>query len=902
MALQPGKRLGPYEIVGAIGAGGMGEVYRARDTRLERDVAIKVLPQHLASNPQLKQRFEREARTVSSLNHPHICALYDVGHEAGTDYLVMEYLEGETLARRLEKGALPTEQILLYGIEVADALDKAHRRGVVHRDLKPGNIMLTPQSGAKVLDFGLAKSAPALGSAVAFSGTPTQSSPLTAEGAIVGTFQYMSPEQLEGKEADARSYIFSFGAVLYEMTTAKMAFPGKSQYSVASAILEKDPEPITALQPMTPPALERLVKRCLAKDPEDRWQTARDLAVELKWISEAGSQAGHAPYGAMAGVPAPIVSRRKVREKVLWGVAAVSLVLAAALSYAYIRRMSAPVRPIRSLILPPEKVSFAVGGYEGGPVLSPDGTRLVFPGRDASGKEALWVRPLDSLTAQRLEGTEDSSYPFWSPDSRTIGFFAGGKLKKIDAAGGPAQTLCDAPGGRGGAWSEREVIVFAPEITSGLSRVPVAGGTPTEITHLAQSQGGFSHRWPTFLPGGRHFLYWAGNPFATNAPNTGIFVGALDSSEQKFLVQAESNALYAPPGYLLYLREQTLMAQPFDAGSLKLKGDAFPVGEHVSSPQAFRLGLFTVSPNGLLVYQTGQGVSAQFLWVDAHGNKVGTVGEAGNQVFPRLSPNGARLAYVTQDPQSKNVDIWIMDLARGVRTRFTFDPAADLSPVWSPDGSRIVFNSARKGRYDLYVKDASGAASEELLYESNGEKTPSDWSRDRRYVAFDVQDPKTKYDIWVLPMSGDKKPIPFLQTPFNELLGTFSPDGHWLAYESDETGKFEVYVAPFPGPGGKWQVSQGGGVQPTWKRDGSSVFYLTPEGKLVEVAVKEKGSTVEIGVPHQVFQMPLQAGGPFGRAYSVAPDGKRFLVNSLPQAPTLEPLTLVANWTAGLRK
>jgi serine/threonine protein kinase/Tol biopolymer transport system component len=895
MALQPGKRLGPYEIVGAIGAGGMGEVYRARDTRLERDVAVKVLPQHLANDPRLKQRFEREARTVSSLNHPHICALYDVGHEDGTDYLVMEYLEGETLAARVGKGALPTEQVLRYGIEVADALDKAHRRGVVHRDLKPGNVILTA-AGAKVLDFCLAKSAPALGSAATLPGTPTQSSPLTAEGAIVGTFQYMSPEQLEGRETDARSDIFSFGAVLYEMATARKAFPGKSQYSVASAILEKDPEPITALQPMTPPALERLVMRCLAKDPENRWQTARDLAVELKWISEGGTVA--ADYVRRPG------ERSSPLQRIAWGVAAVSLVLAAALSYATIRRMSAPVRPIRSFILPPEKVSFAFGGYEGGPVLSPDGTRLVFPARDPSGKEALWVRPLDSLTAQRLEGTEDSILPFWSPDSRTIGFFAGGKLKKIDAEGGPAQTLCDAPAGRGGAWSEREVIVFAPEITSGLSRVSVAGGTPTEITHLAQPQGGFSHRLPTFLPDGRHFLYWGGNPFATNAPNTGIFLGALDSSEQKFLAQAESNALYASPGYLLYLREQTLMAQPFDAGSLKLKGDAFPVAEHISSPGAFRLGLFTISRSGLLVYQTGQGVSAQFLWLDLHGNKVGTVGEPGNQFFPRLSPNGARLAYVIQDPQSKNVDIWITELARSVQTRFTFDPAADVFPVWSPDGSRIVFASARKGHNDLYVKDASGAASEELLYESDADKFPTDWSRDGRFIVFDSIDPKgkTKYDIGVLPLFGDRKPIPYLQTQFNEMAAAFSPDGHWLAYESDETGSFEIYLAPFPAGGGNWQVSQGGGVQPAWKQDGSSLFYLASPGKLMEIAVKEKGSSVEIGVPHQVFQMSLQTGGPFGRAYSVAPNGQRILVNALPQGSAPEPLTLVVNWTAGLKK
>jgi len=731
MALTSGARLGPYEIISALGAGGMGQVYRARDTRLDRVVAIKILPPHLSGDPALRQRFEREAKAISSLNHPHICVLYDVGNQDGTEFLVMECVEGETLAKRLEKGPLPLEQALKYGTEIADALDKAHRNGVVHRDLKPGNIMLTA-SGAKLLDFGLAKVAPPLGAGATLTAAATRTTPLTQQGTLVGTFQYMSPEQLEGKDVDARSDIFSFGSVLYEMVSGRRAFPGKSQISVASAILEKEPEPISTLQPLTPPALDRAIRVCLAQDPQDRWQTARDLLLELKWIAEAGSE---------AGVPAPIVSRRKVREKILWGVAAVSLVLAAAISYAYIRRMSVPVRPIRSLILPPEKVSFALTGGEGGPVLSPDGTRLVFTARDASGKEALWVRSLDSLTAQRLEGTEDSSFAFWSPDSRTIGFFAGGKLKKIDAGGGPAQTLCDAPGGRGGAWSEREVIVFAPEITSGLSRVPVAGGTPTEITHLAQSQAGFSHRWPTFLPDGRHFLYWGGNPFITNAPNTGIFLGALDSNEENFLVQADSSALYAPPGYLLYVREQTLMAQPFDAGSLKLKGDAFPVGEHVSSPQLFRLGLFTVSQSGLLVYQTGQGVSAQFLWLDVHGNKVGTVGEAGNQLFPRLSPNGARLAYVRVDPQSKNADIWLMDLARGVPTRFTFDPAPDNWPVWSPDGSRIVFASARKGHTDLYVKDASGAANEESLYESNGDKTPKDWSRDGRYIVFDVPDP-----------------------------------------------------------------------------------------------------------------------------------------------------------------
>jgi hypothetical protein len=502
---------------------------------------------------------------------------------------------------------------------------------------------------------------------------------------------------------------------------------------------------------MTPPALERLVKRCLVKDPEERWQTARDLAVELKWISEAGSQ---------AGVPAPVASRRKVRERVLLGMAAVSLVFTAAFAVAYIRQISAPVPSIRSLILPPEKVTFAFEGLKGGPVLSPDGTRLVFPARDASGKEALWVRPLDSLSAQRLEGIEDASYPFWSPDGRAIGFFAAGKLKRIDASGGPAQTICDAPNGRGGAWSEREMILFAPEALSELWCVPATGGVPAQITHFGQSQGATSHRLPIFLPDGRRFLFWAGNPMATNAPNTGVFLGALDSSEAKFLLQADSNALYAPPGYLLFLRGETLMAQPFDAGSLKLKGDAFPVAEHVSSPVWLNASLFTVSRTGLLAYQTAQGGSSQFLWVDARGNKLGTVGEPGDQDCPALSPDGARLAYALQDPQSKNVDIWVMDLTRGVRTRFTFDPADDTWPVWSPDGSRIAFISNRNGHLDLYGKNTSGSGSEEVLYESDVNKFAPDWSPDGRFIVFSLYPKgKTKSDLWLLPLFGSLFPI-----------------------------------------------------------------------------------------------------------------------------------------------
>jgi Tol biopolymer transport system component len=823
--------------------------------------------------------------------------LYDVGRDEATDYLVMEYLEGETLGKRLEKGPLPVKPLLRTAIEVSDALDKAHRRGVIHRDLKPGNIMLTPQSGAKVLDFGLAKSAAALAPASMLTATPTQSSPLTAEGTIVGTFQYMAPEQLEGKEADARSDIFAFGAVLYEMATAKKAFPGKSQFSVASAILEKDPEPLCAVQPMTPPALERVVKRCLAKDPEDRWQTARDLTVELNWISEAG---------AVLPESTPATMRTSPLQMISWVAAAIFLALATVLGLAYYRATSISVRPVRSSILPLEKSTFNFGGGFGGPALSPDGTRVVYPARDASGKDMLWIRPLDSLTARPLEGTEDGAYPFWSPDGRFLGFFTEGKLKKIDVSGGPPQAICDAPNGRGGTWNRDNLIVFAPDIESPLARVAAAGGGASPLTRLDESRHETSHRLPSFLPDGRHVIYWGGNPSATaNVTTNGIYLLSLDSAEPKLLVKADSNALYAHPGYLLFQREQSLMAQRFDAGSLKLTGDAFPIAEQVANPQLFRLGLFSASQTGVIVYQAGAVILNQFLWLDSSGKRAGTVGEPGDQGLPHLSPDGGRLAYIVQDAQSRNIDIWLTDLARGVRTRFTFDPAIDNEPAWSPDGNRIVFASDRKGHYDLYVKDASGAGTEQPLFESEADKAPTDWSRDGRYIAFELEDPKGKNrnDIWVFPLFGDRKPFPFLQTQFDELHAVFSPDGHWLAYESNESGKYEVYIAPFPGAGGKWQVSQGGGVQPQWSRDGASLFFLASGGKFMQVGVKAKGSAMDIGIPRQLFEArSIAQGGPLGHAYSVAPDGRRFLFNMAQEGGNAVPLTLVVNWTAELKK
>jgi eukaryotic-like serine/threonine-protein kinase len=910
MALEPGKKLGPYEIVAPIGAGGMGEVYRARDTRLERDVAIKVLPTHLAGDPQLKQRFEREARTVSSLNHPHICTLYDIGREGDTDFLVMEYLEGETLLKRLERGPLEGDLLFKMAIEVSDALDKAHRKGVVHRDLKPGNIMLTP-AGAKVLDFGLAKSAGPLvpgssssgratpaGATADMTASPTMSTPLTTAGSVVGTFQYMAPEQLEGREADARSDIFSLGAVLYEMATAKRAFPGKSRYSVASAILEKDPEPISSIAPAAPASLERVVGRCLAKDPEDRWQSARDVTVELQWASEHTSEAPAAAQVQTVVKTAPL-------SKAAWGVAGACLLAAVALGIAFFLRPTPASPPIRSLISPTEKMAFDFDGTNGGPALSPDGTRMVLPARDSAGKESLWVRPLDSLSAQRMEGTEGASFAFWAPDSRHVAFFQGGKLRKIDVTGGPPVTLCDVPDGRGGTWSRNDVIVFAPgSQTTKFSSVPAAGGTPTElVTHQATGSA-FSNRWPVFLPNDKHFVYLSGDLTAAGTSNLGIYVGKLGTDEQKFLVQADSNAAYAPPGYLLFLRGTTLMAQPFDAGSQKLKGEAFPIAEQVASPQLFRRGLFTVSQTGLLVYQSGGGPgTGQFVWVDASGKQLAGVGQPGSQDEPALSPDGKRLAYMLPDAEGKGQDIWLMDLERGVRTRFTFGPNVADTPVWSPDGTRIVFNWMQQGHGDLYVKNASGAGSAQPLYESDADKTPIDWSRDGRYIIYTALDPegKTKYDIWALPLFGDRKPISIARTQFTEAIGMFSPNGHWVAYESNESGSFEIYISPFPEGGAKWQISQGGGVQPIWKGDGNAVYHLAPGGKLMETSVKENGAALEIGTPQELFQEQLVRSDAYGRSYSVAPDGKRFLVNKSEQGAT-PPLTLVTNWTSGLKK
>jgi serine/threonine protein kinase/Tol biopolymer transport system component len=902
MPILPGRRLGPYEILSAIGAGGMGEVYKARDTRLDRIVAIKVLPTHLADRSELRERFDREAKTIASLNHPHICTLYDIGHQDEIDYLVMEYLEGETLAQRLKKSALPIQLVLQYAIEISDALDKAHRKGVTHRDLKPGNVMLT-KSGTKLLDFGLAKltqeAAPAKEQ---LTELPTMKDPLTAEGTLLGTLQYMAPEQVEGKEVDARTDIFSFGAVAYEMATGKRAFEGKTQASLIAKILEIDPPPISSLQPMTPPALDRVVKKCLAKEPDQRWQTASDLCGELKWIAEGGSQ---------AGIPGPVAADHKTLARLFPAVAAIAVVAALSLAFLHFREAPPKTPVLRANILPPDNTTLDFTNGVGVPALSPDGKRIVFGARSSDGKTPLWVRSLDALTAQPLAGTEGAAFPFWSPDSRFIAFFAEGKLKKIDASGGPVLTLADAPLGRGGSWSRDGVIIFAPVNTIGaLMRVSSAGGASSPLNAL---QG----RFPWFLPDGNHFFYQTqpGSVIVTQFGNVTLRVGSLNSGESKVVTQADSNAFYSQ-GQLLFVREGTLMTQPFDPMRLVTTGEAVPIAEGIQRVlNSGTAGVISVSETGVLTYRTGTGTAGVLLtWFDRSGKPGTTVGEPADINAFQFSPDRKSLVASIQDTLSTN--IWTYDVSRGLRTRLTFDtaPTTDLDPVWSPDGRSIVYRSNRKGHFDLYRKSANGAGSEELVYADNLEKIPTSWSADGKFLLYRTvvsRGPAARSgsDLWALPLTPERqgdplKPFLILQTAFNEIDAQFSPDSRWIAYVSNESQRNEIYVTPFPaplaGPGGKRQVSTAGGAGPRWRQDGKEIFYMGPDLRLMAAEVEAKGGTLEVGQVRPLFGATgLTSGNPL---YDVSADGQHFLLRTFPEQKSGNPLTIVQNWTAGLNK
>jgi dipeptidyl aminopeptidase/acylaminoacyl peptidase len=887
VTLAAGSRLGPYEILSPLGAGGMGEVYKAKDTRLERTVAIKVLPQRLSASPETRQRFEREARTISQLSHSHICALYDVGREGETEYLVMEYLEGETLSERLAKGPLPLEQTLRYGQEIADALDKAHRQGIVHRDLKPGNVMLT-KSGVKLLDFGLAKAITPPPSQSSLTALPTQQG-LTQEGTILGTFQYMAPEQLEGKEADARTDIFALGATLYEMATGRKAFSGTSQASLISSIMTADPPPISTLQPMTPPAFDRVVKTCLSKDPEERWQSSGDVAKELRWIAE-GSAAGLA-------APAVVSSRRRLRERLAWTAAVVAAAAATWFAVARSRRPAESRAPIRAFVPQPRGAEFFfLGPGAGSLTLSPDGKYLTFGTMGEDGGK-IWLRPLEAVEARPIPGTEDGQYPFWSPDSRFIGFFARGKLKKVSVSGGAAIDICEVSGEpRAGTWSRDGVILFEPHWREGLSRVSAEGGVPQPVTRVDTTRRETTHRFPFFLPDGRHYLYLVGSHVAedTSGENA-IYLGELGSMNRRLIVHARSNALYASD-HLLYVRGRQLVAQRFDPKRLTLEGEPTLVADGVRYERGFFQGVFSASETGILAFQRGEGETlTRIRWYERSGKPGSYLTGPGAHFDVRLSPDGKTAAVTTGDPG----DVWLHDLDRGIRTRLTFDPMTDSGAVWSPDGKAIYYSSDRQTQWRVFRRQVSGTGQEEEVTSDTEPGAVWDVSPDGRYLVFErYARPGRNLDLWVRPLAGEGKATPFLAAPFSETEARFAPDGRWLAYTSDESGRTEVYVTSFPGHEGKWQISSGGGFAPRWRRDGREIFYMTPERRVQSVEI-HPGEAFRAGAPKPLFATQI-ARQPFA-SYDVTADGQRFLVTEFVQAEAPEPITLVVDWPAALR-
>jgi len=895
MALASGTKLGPYEIQSAIGAGGMGEVYRGRDTRLERIVAIKILPTHLSENREARQRFDREARVISSVSHPNICTLYDVGHQDGIDYLVMEFLQGETLADRLRKGPLPIEQVLRYGIEICEGLDRAHRSGVVHRDLKPGNIMLT-KTGAKLMDFGLAKAAVAgagdpASSLTATLGTPpgSHTHPLTAQGTVVGTFQYMAPEQVEGKEADARTDIFALGAVMYEMLTGKRAFEGKTAASAMAAVLERDPAPISSLQPMTPPALERLVKTCLAKDPDERWQTAHDVKLQLRQMAE-----GAPSSSAVTAAAAIIAPARKRTSLWSWLPAAVLAVLAAsALVMAYLaNQKSAPL--LRVELNAPDKTRFNLSGDNSGPaMISPDGRYIVFSASGSDGTR-LYLRLLDSVMAQALSGTEGGLFPFWSPDSRSIAFFTAEKLKRVDVSGGAPVTICDSVLGRGGSWGPDGTIVVALSYNTALSRVPASGGTPTSITQLDASKY-TSHRWPWILPDGKHFLYNAVNHTSPASPDTAVFYASLDGKENRLLFHNLSNAIYAS-GRVLFMRENTVLAQPFDPASGKLSGEPETLRENAQYDPALWRENLSASDNGMMLFSSGAAAGSEMLaWFDRSGKQLGTVGEQGSYQELSISPDEKKVAVT--DADNAAAIIWIYNFDGKPKTRLSFNTGVDRTPIWSPDGREIAFTSHQQG--EISVKSIGGGTPEETLLTSAEAPIAgiADWSRDGRFLMFTKD-----FKVWMLPLFGERKPYAY--TPTKVLTsqitaGVFSPDGRWVAYVATDPGAPpELYVSPFPWTGARWQVANAMGSQPQWRGDGKEIFYYDLSDIIV-TEVDGSGSTFQVGSTKHLFHAPLR--GLAGREFGVTRDGQRFLA-IVPREGASQSLTLVQNWPAELKQ
>jgi serine/threonine protein kinase/Tol biopolymer transport system component len=896
MSFTTGTRIGPYEITSPLGEGGMGVVYRARDTKLGRDVAIKALPDAFANDSDRLQRFQREAQVLASLNHPNIAHIYGLEESDKTRCIVMELVEGETLQERIKLGPIPVEEALPIAKQIAEALEAAHEKGIIHRDLKPANIKFTATGQVKVLDFGLAKATEAHPMNPTFSNSPTLASmAATNAGVLLGTAAYMSPEQARGEDTDERSDIFSFGCVLYEILAGQQAFPGKTVSDILASVLKVEPD-WNRLPEETPAFLRRLLRRSLQKDAKRRLQTAIDVLIEIE-------EAKFEPEANASAIPPVSPSiQRKLRA---WEITAIVFFLAmVTLIVASIFQPAKELETVRFYVNPPDKTALDTGliasTAAGTGSVSPDGHKLVFAARDAVGRISLWIRSLDSLSAQALPGTDGAALPFWSPDSRWVGFFAQGKLKKIAVAGGSPQTLADAPGGRGGTWNRDGVIVFSPSFSGPLSRISAAGGQAAPAGPIRLSQ---PNQFPYFLPDGKHFLY----SVPGTAENSGVFVGTLNAKESERLLSSDSPAIYAPPGYLLFVREGTLFAQTFNAERLQLQGEPVTIAEQVAYDRDIRG--FAASENGVLTYRTELlGGQVQLAWFDRTGKLLEKVGPPGSYRGVELSPDGKRLAVHRHD--GNGGDVWINELGRDIMPRLTFDASQDNSmPVWSPDGTRIVFGSHRNGKWGLYQKAATGTGGEELLVESDLPKMPMSWSLDGKFIVYWVADPKTGSDQWILPLTGEKKPVPFLQSVFGEGFPQISPDGKWIAYLSNETGRGEIYVRSFPSGEGKWQIStNGANFTPRWRRDGRELFYMSgPTLKIMSVKINPAGPTFEYSAPIELFDSGYVnfTHGLNYHTYAVSADGQRFLIPRPESAMTdaaHSPITVVLNWPAALKK
>ncbi|MGH9687612.1 MAG: protein kinase domain-containing protein [Candidatus Acidiferrales bacterium] len=902
MTLTSGTRIGPYEITGAIGAGGMGEVYRARDAKLGRDVALKVLPEAFARDGERMARFQREAKVLASLNHPNIAAIYGFEDSGATHALVMELVEGPTLADRIKTCAIPSDEALRVAKQICEALEYAHERGIVHRDLKPANVKVTPDDAVKVLDFGLAKAVQGEANATDVGNSPTISQMATESGVLLGTAGYMSPEQAKGKPVDRRADIWAFGCVLYEMLTGQRAFQGETVTDTLAAIMRAEPD-WSLLPKATSTRVRMLLHRCLQKDAKQRLRDIGDARISLDEVLSSAPE----------GVPGLATVAPAWRRALPWGLFCTAAIAIAVLGWMYERVVNSPStsQEMRFQISVPEKTILDEGN---GLDLSPDGRRFAFFAITPDGIERLWIRAIDSLEARPLPGSEvkgGASPFFWSPDSRFIAFWSDGKLRKIDTSGGPAETICDLPGGEiGGSWNSNGTIIFG-QAPGGLMRVSANGGIPSPLTLPDPSRAEAAQVFPSFLPDGRHFIYLR---ISTTPANSGIYLGSLDAKpeeqDSKALLTTQYGPAFAPSstpgsGYLLFVRDGALLAQQFDTRRMALSGEAVVVAEHVATFRA--RALFSVSSNGLLSYTSGGTAGYQLRWIDRQGKPLAMVREPSSYLTLAISPDGVRVAVSQFSTQYPVPGLWLLDTSRNTSTRFTFGPPAE-NAVWSPDGSLIAFNSDRDGQFDLYRKRTDGARDAELLLKSSADKIPTSWSRDGRYLLYVTTDPVTKADLWVLPLGGGRKPAPFLRTEFNEQEGRFSPDGRYVAYTSDESGRNEIYVRAFsstpsaatPDAGGKWLISNSGGTDPRWPGDGKDLYYVAPAGMLMEVAVATKPD-FRAGVPKALFHLPMQSPTPGFSFWDVTPDSKRFLIAAPAAQSASTPFTVVLNWQAGLK-